>query len=102
MDVAHYTVILKGNNTAVGCNALTLNTIAGGNTAIGCDSLSSNTTGHSNTAIGHLALRSLTTYYNCTGLGANSAVTGSNQVQLGDTAVTVYAQKSPCYPFRRA
>ncbi len=82
------------NNTAVGCNALTLNTIAGGNTAIGCDSLSSNTTGHSNTAIGHLALRSLTTYYNCTGLGANSAVTGSNQVQLGDTAVTVYAQKA--------
>lgn len=82
------------NNTAVGCNALTLNTTAGGNTAIGCDSLSSNTTGHSNTAIGHLALRSLTTYYNCTGLGANSAVTGSNQVQLGDTAVTVYAQKA--------
>ena len=82
------------NNTAVGCNALNLNTTAGGNTAIGYDSLSSNTTGHGNTAIGHLALRSLTTYYNCTGLGANSAVTGSNQVQIGDTSVTVYAQKA--------
>ena len=82
------------NNTAVGCNALNLNTTAGGNTAIGYDSLSSNTTGHGNTAIGHLALRSLTTYYNCTGLGANSAVTGSNQVQIGDSSVTVYAQKA--------
>ena len=80
------------NNTANGYRALYR--IAGGNTAIGCDSLSSNTTGHSNTAIGHLALRSLTTYYNCTGLGANSAVTGSNQVQIGDTSVTVYAQKA--------
>jgi hypothetical protein len=32
-----------------------------------------------------------TTFYNVTGVGANTAVTGSNQVQLGDAATTTYA-----------
>lgn len=36
-------------------------------------------------------MRELATYSNCTGLGANSAVTSDNQVQLGDSATTVYA-----------
>ena len=44
------------------------------------------------TIIGYRALHTNTNYSNCTGLGANSSVTASNQVQLGDTNVTVYAQ----------
>ncbi len=64
------------------------------NTAIGYGTLDKNTTGVSNTAVGYDALCNLTTYANCTGLGYNSQVTGSNQIQLGDSAVTVYAQKA--------
>jgi hypothetical protein len=46
---------------------------------------------NNNTAVGYLALNANLSYSNCTGLGVNSAVTGSNQVQLGDSATTTYA-----------
>ena len=62
------------------------------NTAIGMGAMLNATTGNNNTAIGYRALHTNTNYSNCTGLGANSSVTASNQVQLGDTNVTVYAQ----------
>lgn len=62
------------------------------NTAIGMGAMLNATTGNNNTAIGYRALHTNTNYSNCTGLGANSAVTASNQVQIGDTNVTVYAQ----------
>lgn len=44
------------------------------------------------TAFGDLALNSsVTTGTNCSGFGYNAQVTGSNQVQLGDSATTTYA-----------
>jgi hypothetical protein len=44
-----------------------------------------------NTALGYQALYANEIYQNVTGVGANTAVTGSNQVQLGDSATTTYA-----------
>ena len=76
-------------------NALVCNTTGSHNTALGERTLLNNTTGIENTAIGYCALDALTLhFYNATGLGFNSQITGSNQVQLGDTRVTVYAQKA--------
>src|SRR3546814_14636923 len=50
-----------------------------------------NSTGASNSALGTNAGRPATsTYDNWTCLGANSVVTGANQVQLGDSATTSY------------
>ena len=81
-------------NTANGCYALQNNTTGYYNTANGCYALQNNTTGYGNTANGYFALYDLTSYNHCTGLGYNAQVTGSNQVQLGDSSVTVYAQKA--------
>lgn len=47
--------------------------------------------GVSNTAIGVNALYGVTTFENCFGLGVSATVTGSNQGQLGNSNVTVYA-----------
>jgi hypothetical protein len=94
-------------NTAIGLAALSSLTSASGNsaigwfagagittgfrnTAIGRSSLSACTTGGFNTALGTDALDS-TNYDNTTGVGSGSAVTGDNQVQLGDSATTTYA-----------
>jgi hypothetical protein len=95
------------NNTAVGAQTLisnvsgsrnvslgrvTLISATGSdNTAVGTTALNACTTGIANTALGGQALIALTTFDNCTGLGYNSAVTGSNQVQLGDSSTTTYA-----------
>ena len=78
------------HNTATGYQALNSNTTGGSNTTNGRDALYSNTTGGSNTANGRNALYSNTSYDNVSGLGHNSAVTGSNQVSLGDSNTTVY------------
>lgn len=43
-----------------------------------------------NTFIGYSACAGNTTFSNCSSLGAFTAVTGSNQVQLGDAATTTY------------
>jgi len=94
-------------NTAIGLGALAAVTngtgnsaigwfagagITGGtrNTAIGRSALSATTTGSNNTALGVDAIDS-TNFDNTTGVGYNSAVTGDNQVQLGDSATTTYA-----------
>ena len=95
------------NNTAIGAQTLISN-VSGSrnvslgrvtlisatgddNTAVGTTALNACTTGIANTALGGQALIALTTFDNCTGLGFNSAVTGSNQVQLGDSSTTTYA-----------
>lgn len=78
------------NNTAVGSFALVANTTGSNNTAVGLDTLSIATTGSENTATGSSALSSVTTQTNCSGLGFNAQVTGSNQVQLGNSATTTY------------
>jgi len=84
----------KGDyNVGIGDQALyhiTLTTFEK-NTALGSKALKYNTTGaSSNTAVGYNSLYQ-TSYSNSTGLGANTSVNGSNQVQLGDSATTTYA-----------
>lgn len=64
--------------------------------ALGADALQFETTGSQSTAIGRRALRLLqdgTNHLgisNATGLGFDAAVSGSNQVQLGNSATTTY------------
>jgi hypothetical protein len=66
------------------------------NTAIGGDALIFNTSGIQNTALGRAALRvdqsatNQTTFNNTTGVGYGASVSGSNQVQLGNSATTTY------------
>ena len=81
-------------NVAFGHFSMKSNTTGEGNTALGTYALQANTTGTHNTAVGFLALYESVNYNNCSGLGYGSEVTGSNQVQLGDSGVTVYAQKA--------
>lgn len=95
-----------GSNTAVGCRALFYNVSGGPNVAIGVAALFRNTSGSYNvalgaealgkntvhnrsTAIGHGALAD-TDFSDTIGIGANTAVTGSNQAQIGASDVTVY------------
>jgi len=97
------------NNTAAGVAALRLNTTGSNNTSTGWFALENNTTGTQNTAFGERALQTQTTgslntgigsaalfssgatIGNSTGIGNNAQVTGSNQVQLGDSGTTTYA-----------
>jgi hypothetical protein len=76
-------------NTACGFAALLQNT-GNDNTAVGGNALFGNTTGTLNTAIGLLALQS-GNYSQSSGVGYNAQVTGSNQVQLGNSTATTYA-----------
>jgi trimeric autotransporter adhesin len=95
------------NNTAIGAQTLIsnvsgsrnvslgrvtlINATGSDNTAIGTTALNACTSGQYNSALGGQALMNLTTFDNCTGVGFNSQVTGSNQVQLGDSSTTTYA-----------
>jgi hypothetical protein len=85
-------VTTQNNNTCIGYNTAVGSAIGANNTAIGFYALfgTTSTTATFNTAVGSDALSTLGTYTNCSGLGANSAVTGDNQVQLGDSATTTY------------
>lgn len=74
------------NNTASGMEALMGNTVGSFNTAIGKSSLLLNTTGSNNTAIGYNAFNS-GNFFNSTALGANSSISASNQVRVGDNKV---------------
>jgi len=79
-----------GANSAFGHASIGGNTTGEGNSALGHFSLHSNTTGSFNSAFGRLSLSSLVNFFNCTGIGHNSQVTGSNQVQLGDSSTNTY------------
>ncbi len=76
------------NNAASGHHSLYSNTRGIQNTASGTSSLYSNTTGNNNTAIGYNAFISGASFSNSTALGANTTITASNQVRLGNNAVT--------------
>jgi hypothetical protein len=78
-------------NTAVGHQALVDNTTGNYNVALGLTALGNNTTGTNNTALGYSALTANTGLTNTTGVGNDADVTGSNQVQLGNSATTTYA-----------
>lgn len=76
-------------NTADGAFALDSNTTGYQNTAIGAYALRYNTTGANNTAIGHNAFsHSSPGFTNSTAIGANTVITASNQVRIGDANVT--------------
>ena len=104
-----------GGNTALGYKALEDHTNQGGgsagaysyNTGIGYEAGKNITSGYVNTMLGGNTGGGITTgafntalgfesyntgnYSNSTCVGASSAVTGSNQVQLGDSSTTTYA-----------
>jgi hypothetical protein len=76
-------------NTAIGCNALLVNT-GPGNVAVGLCALASNTTSDRNTAVGDCALRLNTTGVNNIALGALSMfnnTTGGFNVSIGRNAM---------------
>ena len=75
-------------NTASGATSLYSNTTGNNNTAFGNASLPSNTTGSQNTAIGYYAFFSGDSFSNSTALGYNTVISASNQVRLGNNAVT--------------
>lgn len=79
------------SNTAIGYWALVSNTTGSTNTAIGSTALNSQTTATGNTAIGYAAITNSANYSNIVGLGAQTEVTGNNQVQLGKSNTTTYA-----------
>lgn len=79
------------NNTATGYNAARLTTTGQNNTAIGYAALYTNTTYNNNTAVGRSAMELTDGYNNSSALGYTAAVTGSNQVQLGNSSTTTYA-----------
>ena len=75
-------------NTALGDGSLFENKSGNNNSAIGYNSLRSNTTGNNNSALGYLAFSAGATYSNSTALGYNTVISASNQVRLGNNAVT--------------
>jgi hypothetical protein len=79
------------SNVAIGDAALFSNITTSFNTAVGVNALNAHTTNGLNTALGYQAAAFVTNPTNTTSLGANSTVTGNNQVQLGDSATTTFA-----------
>jgi hypothetical protein len=75
-------------NTAVGVSALKNNSVGNQNTAIGMNALSTNTTGSNNTAIGYGANVGAENLNNATAIGYGAVVNESNQVRIGNDAVT--------------
>lgn len=92
-----YANTVGGSNSAIGVNSLGTNTGGSNNSAFGVNSLYANLTGNYNSAAGMNALRyrtagtNNTTYSNCAGLGYDTRVSGSDQVQLGNSLTTTYA-----------
>ncbi len=78
-------------NTGIGWRAGLAITSGNDNSAIGGSALLSCTTGIQNTALGCYSLSSLVNYNNSSAVGYFADVTGSNQVQLGNSVTTVYA-----------
>jgi hypothetical protein len=60
------------------------------NTAVGFQALNTILSGTDNTAVGLGALSNNTTYSNTSGFGYDAEVTGSNQIQLGNSSTTTY------------
>ena len=76
------------NNIGIGTSVLLYNTTGNSNTAVGSNTLAANTTGNSNTAVGNNAFSSGTSFNNSTAIGADAQITQSNEVRLGNNAVT--------------
>jgi hypothetical protein len=80
-------------NTSLGYSSLGYLTSGSNNVAVGYTSLLNTLTGNNNTAVGYEALHS-TDYVNTAGIGYQAAVTGNNQVQLGNSSTTTYVYGS--------
>lgn len=80
-------------NTAIGQQASQDNTIGSHNTAVGFNAGKQLTRATHYTALGFNALNNtdMDNFTNITGVGQNSTVTGSNQLQLGNSLVNPYA-----------
>lgn len=78
------------NNVAIGSQSLWQLADGVNNVAVGAQSLFGASTGHNNVALGVQALSTLQTWSNCVGLGLQAQVTGSNQIQLGNSSTTTY------------
>lgn len=78
------------SNTALGMNSLIANVSGSNNTAVGANCLTTNVTGIWNTAIGRNAftLAAATAYTNSGAFGDGAQVSASNQIRIGDAAVT--------------
>jgi hypothetical protein len=77
------------SNTALGSNALTVNTTGASSTAVGLNTLSVNTTGSENTAIGRGTLFANTTGSSNTAIGRSALIantTASNNTAVGHQA----------------
>jgi hypothetical protein len=85
----------NGGNTGLGNSAIQGSGVSAtgtNNTGIGFWAMRDITTGSNNTALGYTAgFTSVTTQSNTTSIGYQAEVTGSNQVQLGNSSTTVYA-----------
>lgn len=75
-------------NTAFGYSALKNNTEGQHNTAAGSYALQTNTTGDHNTAVGYLADADNGNYHNSSAFGYQALITASNQVRIGNSAVS--------------
>jgi hypothetical protein len=75
--------------TAIGYNALLVNTATAGNTAVGARSLDANTTGTRNTAIGEDSLGAISTNSDCTAVGYNALLvnTGARNTAIGSRSL---------------
>ncbi|MCF3934450.1 DUF2793 domain-containing protein [Acuticoccus sp. M5D2P5] len=80
-------------NTALGTNSGSSMTNVNGNTVVGYNA-GTGVTGGGNTAIGRNALNGSSGISNCAALGDGATVTGSNQVQLGNSSTTTYVYGS--------
>jgi hypothetical protein len=76
-------------NVANGYRALPFNQTGSYNVGVGYSALNSNTTGTNNTAIGNQANVSTGSLTNATAIGNAAIVSGSNQIQLGNSSVTL-------------
>lgn len=91
-----YNNISGSNNVGIGATAMLSNTTGTANIGIGMSALYYNTSGSYNTALGAVALRYKTDGTNndsfsyCTGIGYDSRVSGSYQLQLGGPGINTY------------
>ena len=88
-DAAGNSLSLGTTNTVVGSQALYSAVNSSNNCAFGYGALYAVNTNSGNSAFGWNCV-SGTDYTNCSGFGQGAAVTGANQVQLGNSSTTTY------------
>lgn len=93
---AMFSVVTGRENFSAGTNSNAVNTGGNYNVSIGELSMRYAIGSSDNVALGHAALRQMTNgtnataLQNCVGIGRNSAVSGDNQVQIGNSSQTTY------------